>query len=139
MDLEIERNPTEEQIEELRESLIAYNVGKHGYTDASKIGIFVRNDDDELEGGVYAYAWGGVCELELLWVSEARRGDGLGTRLMTAVEDEARRVGCSKIYVDTFSYQAPGFYEKLGFERVGTIDEFPEGGHRYVVFVKRIT
>ena len=139
MDLEIERTPSDAQIDELRESLIAYNVGKHGYTDVSKLGIFVRDGDGKLEAGVYAYAWGGVCEVELLWVSEARRKNGLGTRLMAAIEAEARSIGCSKIFLDTFSFQAPGFYEKLGFERVGTVDDFPEGGHRYFVFVKRLS
>ena len=137
MDFEIERDPTDAAIDELRDGLIAYNVGRHGYSDVSKAAIFVRDGDGPLTAGVYSYAWGGVCQVELLWVSEEHRGEGLGTRLMEAVETEARRIGCSMIFLDTFSYQAPGFYEKLGFQIAGTISDFPEG-HTYYVLFKRL-
>ena len=137
-ELDINRDPSDAEIEELRDALIAYNVGKHGYSDVSKVAILVRNEAGSLEAGVYAYAWGGCCQVELLWVDERRRGEGLGTRLMAAVEEEARRIGCSLLFLDTFSYQAPGFYEKLGFEMTGTVPEFPEG-HTYYVFAKRLS
>jgi len=135
--LHVELDPSDGDIDELRERLIAYNISKHGYHDRFKAAIFVRNDDGSLAGGIYAHGWGGCCEVELLWVSEDRRGEGLGGRLISAVEDEARRHGCSKIVLDTFSFQAPGFYEKQGFGLVTTIDDFPEG-HRYHVMVKQL-
>jgi ribosomal protein S18 acetylase RimI-like enzyme len=78
------------------------------------------------------------AEIELLWIAEERRGEGLGTRLMEAAEDEIRRIGCSTIVLDTFSFQAPGFYRKLGFEIVSEITEFPEG-HEHYMLVKRLT
>ncbi len=134
---DMQREPKQTDIDELQECLVAFNVSKHGYEDIHKAAVFVRNDDGSLAGGVCAYGWGGCFEVELLWVAEDRRGEGLGSRLMTAIEDEARRMGFSKIVLDTFSYQAPGFYEKLGFEQVGTIDDFP-AGHEYFVFVKRL-
>lgn len=137
-ELEIQRSPTESEIEELRDALINYNVSKHGYSDVSRLAIFVRNGDGSLGAGIYGYAWGGCCEIELLWVSEERRGEGLGTRLMAAAEDEIRRIGCSAIVLDTFSFQAPGFYRKLGFEVVSEITEFPEG-HEHYMLVKRLT
>ena len=135
---ELQNDPAPGDIDELRENLISHNVASHGYTETSNIAIFVRNEEGSLDGGVYADAWGGCCQVELLWVAEESRGDGLGTRLMAAVEEEARRIGCSKIVLDTFSYQAPGFYEKLGFDVVSEIADFPEG-HTYYVLVKRLT
>ena len=133
--MDLEREPRELDIDALRENLIAYNISQHGYSEVDKAGIFVRNEDGSLAGGIYAYAWGGVCQIELLWVAEDRRGEGLGSRLVSAVEEEALRIGCSKLFLDTFSYQAPGFYEKLGFRIVATVDGFPEG-HTYFVLVK---
>ena len=135
---EIQRAPTDAEIEELRERLIEFNVSKHGYTDVSKMGVFIRDDGGALEAGVYAYGWGGVLEVELLWVSESARGRGLGSRIMRAVEDEARSLGFSKIVLDTFSFQAPGFYEKLGFRITSTIDNFPEG-HSHYLLVKELS
>lgn len=135
---EVRIDPSSGDIDELRQNLISHNVSKHGYTEVSKFGIFVRNEESSLEGGAYAEAWGGCCQVELLWVAEGSRGQGLGTRLMAAVEEEARRIGCSKIVLDTFSYQAPGFYVKLGFEKVSEVAGFPEG-HTYYVLVKPLT
>ncbi len=137
MELELETAPTDSAIDELRDKLIAYNIGRHGHSDVSKAAIFVRNDDGSLAAGVSAYAWGGCMQVELLWVADERRGEGLGTKLMDAVEEEAHRIGCSMIYLDTFSYQAPGFYEKRGFQIAGTIEDFPEG-HTYYTLFKRL-
>ena len=137
MDFTIERDPQDSDIDALRDNLISYNVARHGYSDVAKAAIFVREEDGSLAAGLYSYAWGGVCQVELLWVDESRRGEGLGTRLMQTVEEEARRIGCTMIFLDTFSYQAPRFYEKLGFEVAGTISDFPEG-HTYYVLFKRI-
>lgn len=137
-ELEVTRAPADAEIDELRDRLIEYNVSKHGYTDVSRIGLFLRGDDGALEAGAYAYGWGGVLEVELLWVSESARGRGLGTRIMEAVETEARGLGFSKIVLDTYSFQAPGFYEKLGFEAVSEIADFPEG-HRHYLLVKKLS
>lgn len=131
MELHIDTSPSSEAIEELRDGLIGYNVSRHGYEDVHRAAIFVRNVDGSLGAGVYSYMWGGCCEIDLLWVSEERRGEGLGARLMAAVEDEARRIGCSKLILDTFGFQAPRFYEKLGFVVTGTIEDFPEGHTHY--------
>jgi GNAT superfamily N-acetyltransferase len=136
-ELEIQRSPSEADIAELRKSLIDHNVAHHGFTETFNAAIFIKNDG-VLEAGISSYAWGGTCEVELLWVAEHRRGDGLGTRLMAAVEEEARRVGCNKIVLDTFSYQAPRFYEKLGFQITSTIEDFPVG-HTHYLLVKKLT
>ena len=137
MELRLETAPTDAAIDELRDKLIAYNIGRHGHSDVSKAAVFVKNDDGSLAAGVSAHAWGGCMQVELLWVADERRGEGLGTKLMDAVEEEARRIGCSMIYLDTFSYQAPGFYEKRGFQIAGTIEDFPEG-HTYYTLFKRL-
>ena len=137
MEFQIDTAPTDAAVDELRDGLIGYNVSRHGYSDVHKAAIFVRNEDGSLGAGIYSYTWGGCCQIDLLWVAEERRGEGLGSRLMAAVEDEARRIGCSKLILDTFSFQAPDFYRKLGFELTGTIEDFPEG-HTHYQFVKNL-
>jgi GNAT superfamily N-acetyltransferase len=72
----------------------------------------------------------------LLFVPEAMRGQGAGTALMSAAEAEALRRGCRGAYVDTFSFQAAPFYQKLGFTLFGVLEDFPPG-HSQLYFRKR--
>jgi ribosomal protein S18 acetylase RimI-like enzyme len=67
----------------------------------------------------------------LMWMKEVLRGRGYGHRLLTLVEDEARKRGATKAFLDTFSFQAPGFYEKHGYHVFGELKDFPKGHQRY--------
>jgi ribosomal protein S18 acetylase RimI-like enzyme len=73
--------------------------------------------------------------VKILWVHERRRGEGLGTRLMTEAEAEARRRGAAQIVLSTHDFQAPEFYRRLGFEPVGHIENYPVG-HRSIFLRK---
>jgi GNAT superfamily N-acetyltransferase len=66
-----------------------------------------------------------------MWLPEAVRGRGYGHHLLTLAEDEARRRGARHAHLDTFSFQAPGFYEEHGYRVFGTLDDFPAGHQRY--------
>jgi GNAT superfamily N-acetyltransferase len=66
-------------------------------------------------------------EIDSLWVDESQRGKGYGRKLMEVVEEEGRKRGAKIAYTNTFSYQAPEFYEKLGYTLYGKLDNFPEG------------
>jgi ribosomal protein S18 acetylase RimI-like enzyme len=68
--------------------------------------------------------------VKFLWVAETYRGRGWGKSLMEAAEKEARRRGVRNAYVDTFSFQAPEFYRKLGYREFGRLDDFPTGHRR---------
>lgn len=57
--------------------------------------------------------------------------------LMRAVEKEAKSRGCQQIVVETHDFQAPGFYQKLGFEAVNCVDDYPRG-HQYLTLIKRL-
>jgi ribosomal protein S18 acetylase RimI-like enzyme len=87
------------------------------------------------DGAVLAAALGetgrGWLHVSVVWVDERCRGQGLGTELMNAMEAEAVGRGCHGAYLDTFSYQARPFYEKLGYEVFGTLEDYPPGHQRF--------
>ncbi|MBI2032382.1 MAG: GNAT family N-acetyltransferase [Candidatus Levybacteria bacterium] len=68
-----------------------------------------------------------AIEINSLWVEESLRGKGLGKKLVEAVEKEGKLKGCDIIYTNTFSWQAPEFYKKLGFKPYGKLENFPSG------------
>ena len=71
----------------------------------------------------------------MVWVSEDLRGQGLGRELLQAAEAEARRRGCHHVWLDSFSFQAPAFYQHLGYEIFGTLEDYPASHQR--VFLTR--
>ena len=82
-------------------------------------------------GGLWGYTWARWLFIELLVVPEGKRGNGLGTKLMQAAEAEAIARGCVGVWLDTHSFQARPFYEKLGYAVFGTLRNFPPGHSRY--------
>ena len=97
---------------------------------------FLR-EDGELIAGIDGFTWGGYARVDLLWVDEPRRGQGLGTALLAAAEAEARRRGCKVIVLDTHSFQAPDLYPALGDQMVGETTDTPVG-HSQIMFQKSL-
>jgi GNAT superfamily N-acetyltransferase len=113
------------------EPLVAYNQAKTGLHDVRPLVLGLENDDGTVVGGLWgrtAYGW---LFVELLVVPESLRGRGLGTELMTRAETEASARGCHSAWLDTFEFQARGFYERLGYECFGELKDYPAGSARY--------
>jgi GNAT superfamily N-acetyltransferase len=111
--------------------LIAYNTSHAPNPDYRMLGLLIKDDRGETLGGLWgrsAYEW---LFVELLFVPEAMRGTGLGTRLMLQAEEVALARGCRGMWLDTFSFQARGFYEKLGFSVFGELKDRPRGGSQF--------
>lgn len=108
-----------------------FNDSRVGPSGARPLTVLARGEDDALIGGVSGRTVYRHLLVEVVWVDERRRGQALGKQLMELAEQEARLRGCVAAQVDTLSFQAPGFYLKLGFEVIGKIDDFPEGHARY--------
>ena len=111
----------------LRNALHEYNFATTGYRDGRALSCFIKDDDGSLVAGIDGFTWGGYARIEYLWVDASQRGQGIGTRLLAAAEDEARQRGCGKIVLDTHSFQAPDLYRSLGYREVGTTIDTPVG------------
>jgi GNAT superfamily N-acetyltransferase len=98
--------------------------------------IPIRGDDGMIAGGFWGATMFEWMHVGLLFVPESLRGQGVGSALMATAEDEARKRGCRGAFVDTFSFQAAPFYEKLGYTRFGTLEDYPPG-HSQLYFSKR--
>lgn len=126
-EIEILAGDTSAEAAYLESRLYEFNVETTGISDGELLAAVVRGDEGEIIAGASGHTWGGHCEIKQLWVSEPYRRCGLGSRLMATVESEAVRRGCGQIVVATHSFQAPRFYEKLGFARIAEIPDYPRG------------
>jgi len=127
-------DPTADEVQYLEDRIYEFNARTTGITDGERLAFFVR-EDNRIVAGICGNTWGGTCELRQFWVEESKRHLGLGTKLFQAAEQEARRRGCIQIVLMTYSFQAPAFYEKHGFEVIATIDNDPHG-HRNLLMRK---
>ena len=98
--------------------------------DRRSFTLVLRAEDGRLLGGVHAILNMGLAEIRGLWIEPACRGQGLGRRMMAAVEREAAARGMSRVALDTYDWQARGFYEKLGYRVFGTLG-YPAGTQRF--------
>ena len=92
---------------------------------ARPLQITVRDGQGQLLGGLVGDTYWGWLDIDDLWLHESLRGLGYGRRLMAMAETEALARGCSRTFVRTFSFQARGFYEQLGYRVVGRLDDYP--------------
>jgi len=88
-------------------------------------------DDGKVVGGIIGRSLWGTLEIKRLAVHPDYRHKGIGSKLISAAETEAKRRKCNYLSLNTFSYQAPEFYERLGFIKIGTEQDFPRGFSRY--------
>ncbi len=88
-------------------------------------------------GGIYVFAHPGWAYVDLVWTRDDQRGKGLGRKLMAKAEDEAQKRACHSAYLWTQDFEAPGFYEKLGYRRFVVLEDFIPG-HQRIGFMKRL-
>jgi GNAT superfamily N-acetyltransferase len=134
----IENNPTVADVRFLEERLYEYNVEQTGVDDGQWLAIFVRDEQQTIRAGLEGWTWCGSCYIRTVWVHKDLRGQGVGTRLMQAAEQEARARGCQYMLLTSFSFQAPGFYQKFGYTVFTVLDDHPRG-HQDYYLRKRLT
>ena len=108
-----------------------------GMAEPRLLVIPIRDDNGSVTGGLWGWTSFQWLHVQLLFVPETLRGQGIGSALMASAEAEARKRGCRGALVDAFSFQAPRFYETIGFTLFGILQDFPPGHDRHYFF-KRI-
>jgi GNAT superfamily N-acetyltransferase len=116
---------------EIGGALTDYNHRQAGDDHARNLCFVLRDEAGEIAAGVIGTTYWNWLSIELMWVREDLRGQGIGARLLSLAEDEARSRGTQFVHLDTFSFQARGFYEKFGYAVFGELADFPPGHQRY--------
>jgi GNAT superfamily N-acetyltransferase len=120
----------------MEDRLYEFNTSQTEQDDGQLFAFIIRNDQQEIIAGLSGWTWAHACEIRTLWVHPAWRGQGYGRDLLAKAEDEARAHGCKVILISSYSFQAPGFYQKFGYELAWKLNDFPPG-HQYCYLVKR--
>jgi GNAT superfamily N-acetyltransferase len=116
--------------------LTAYNAQKLGMPDRRPLVLALRDENGNPVGGLWGRTALGWLYVEVLAVPEHLRGRGIGTELMSRAESEAIVRRCHSAWLDTFEWQARGFYERLGYSCFGELNDYPRGFSRY--FMKKV-
>jgi len=131
MQLELTDQATEDLRSEILAPLRAYNEARAGPSGHRPLAILMRDDAGAIVGGLWGQTGYGWLFTQLLAVPDRLRGGGWGNRLMDMAEAEARARGCHSAWLDTFEFQARGFYEKRGYACFGELADYPPGFRRF--------
>ena len=123
-----EPEATPEDIEAVRNGLRAFNRRFDPDPVAQLLRFFLRDANDVIQGGLIGEIWNGWLYIDSLWVADDLRQHGYGAQLVRAAEQEANRCGCYGALLETFSFQARPFYERLGFEVYAELADCPLPG-----------
>lgn len=134
----IEDAPGDEDVQALAQGLTAHALPHTKEPGFQPIGVFMRDENGALFGGVWGYVNWNWLSINLVWLSDDLRGGGYGRQMIISLEDAARERGCQYAHLDTFSYQARPFYEGLGYEVFATLDDYPPGHQRFFLKKKLI-
>ncbi|WP_157213390.1 GNAT family N-acetyltransferase [Rhizobium sp. CF122] len=136
--IQLVRNPGSHERSAIAASLIEFNASRIGRPTEDKLLALTVTEPET--GNIIGGLWGSTIHdhlhVDLLVVPEALRHGGIGRRLMALAEQEAIDRGCRGAWLTTHSFQARGFYERLGYEAFGIMDDFPPG-HSFIFLRKR--
>ena len=124
-------DPSEEEINFVNDALREFNDKKVGPDNHVLLNIVEYDDDKNVIAGILGGTYWGWMHIDILWVDEKHRKQGLGSKLLVAAEEEAKKRGCHSVHVDTMSWQAPEFYKKHGYKIIGELEDIPAGNKKF--------
>ena len=125
--LELAEPPSAEDSRLLLDGVRTFNRERTGNERPRHVAYFLRAADGKILGGVQGMLWGRSLHIDVLWVDESLRGQGLGSKLMKAIENYGAKHNCPLLYLETASFQALPFYKSLGYRIFGELPEISEG------------
>ena len=127
LQVEAKHDLTPNEIDKIEDRLYEHNCCATGRRDGQGLGFVIRNGTGRMVGVAAGLTWSGASELKQMWIDEAYRGRGFARALLNAFMAEARRRGVRRIWVASYDFQAPGFYERAGFKRMAEFEGWPDG------------
>lgn len=129
-------NPNKNEIEFVNNALEKFNNMHVGPDNHVLLNIVEYDENQNVIAGILGGTYWGWLHIDILWVDENFRSKKIGSRLLIAAENEAKKRGCHSVHVDTMSWQAPEFYKKHGYELISELDNIPNGYKKFH-FIKR--
>ncbi|OAN10902.1 biphenyl 2,3-dioxygenase [Photobacterium jeanii] len=126
MEYQFDLSPSDDDIKVIRDGLIRHNTPHLEGIRKQSLALYAIDEREQKQGGIYAEVWGNWLLIKFLWVDEAVRGQQVGSQLMERLEQQAIKLGCRQSLVDTLSFQARPFYEKLGYQCQMTLEDYPQ-------------
>ena len=124
-------DPTDEMRRAVLAPLAEHNTRAAGPSGNRPIAVLIEDRAGAVIGGLWGHTGYEWLFTQLLVVPERLRGQRIGTRILQMAEDEAVRRGCRAAWLDTFDFQARGFYERLGYACFGELNDYPSGHSRF--------
>jgi len=123
--IQIDDQIHEKDAEVISKGLGAFNTPFFGHKKTSPFLICLKNENQEVEGGVLAWMRPGIQLLciDIVWVAEHLRHQGYGRKLMLAAEAEGIQQRCTHSQLETLPFQAEEFYKKLGYVSIGRVEK----------------
>jgi ribosomal protein S18 acetylase RimI-like enzyme len=121
--------------EYIQEKLNQYNLRFAPPDNHRALVLAARNQEDNIIAGLVGVTYWGWLHIEILWVDESLRKQGIGEKLLERAEAEALQRGCRYSHLETHTFQALGFYEKHGYQVFGELPDLPGGYTKY--FLKK--
>lgn len=125
-------------LETVRNQLYRYNQTNVSRATFEPLNFIVTSEAGELIAGLLSHRFGEAVSLEILWVQEEYRGQGIGQKLLGELERAAKRSGAKRIHLDTHDFQAPAFYLKNGFVTFGVLEHVPNQGNKRFYMKKEL-
>jgi GNAT superfamily N-acetyltransferase len=133
--IELETDPNVDDVHAIYDGLTAFNHQHAPRDHYQPLVLALRDGTGKVIGGLVGETYWEWLHVDALWLDESVRGLTFGTKLLQMAEQEAVRRGCRHVHLDTMSFQAQPFYEKLGYTVFGVLDDLPEGSQR--IFLKK--
>lgn len=139
--LKITNQWNEEEALYVRKKLVEFNRNNLSKNDITfndeNFSLILKDKEECIFGGITGHLHFQCLHIEILWVDDKLRGQGYGAELLKMAENLAKNKKCRLIKLDTFSFQAPDFYKKMGYEIYGKIENYPEGFNQFFL-LKRL-
>jgi ribosomal protein S18 acetylase RimI-like enzyme len=132
--MQISQQWNPEDSDYIRTKVIEHNVRalpREVLHPLKSISFMLRNAEGTIMGGITGTMFWYHLHIDFLWVDASLRGQGYGKELLQRMEAAAIEHKCRLILLDTFSFQAPDFYQKLGYQITGVVEDHPEGFQLY--------